>query len=79
MDITLYVFLPVVVCLLCDHGLDFDISLCDKSTNQSRMVIENVCSCGNLISRQLFYTIVYIVYNVHIVWVGVTKLLRARG
>ena len=79
MDITLYVFLPVVVCLLCDHGLDFDISLCDKSINQSRMVIENVCSCDNFISRRLYYTIVYIVYNVHIVWVGVTKLLRARG
>ena len=64
MDITLYVFLPVVVCLLCDHGLDLDISLGDKSINQSRMVIENVCSCDNFISRQLYNTIVYTRYRV---------------
>ena len=49
----LYIFLPVAFCLLCDHGLDFDTSLCDNATNQSRGVIENVCSCDNFISRQL--------------------------
>ena len=50
----MYIFLPVAFCLLCDQGLDFDTSLCDNSINQSRGVIENVCSCDNFISRQLY-------------------------
>ena len=54
MDNTLYIFLPVAFCLLCDHGLDFDTSLCDNSINQSRGVIENVYSCDIFISRQLY-------------------------
>ena len=53
MDSMLYIFLPVAFCLLCDHGLDFDTSLCDNAINQLRGVI--------------------------MVWVGVIKLLRARG
>ena len=42
MESALYVLLPVTVCLSRDHGLDFDISLCDNSIKQS--VMENVCS-----------------------------------
>ena len=35
MESTLYVLVPATVYLPCDHGLDFDISLCDSSINQS--------------------------------------------
>ena len=35
MESALYVFLPVTVCLPRDHGMDFDISLCDNSIKQS--------------------------------------------
>ena len=58
MESTLYVLVPATVYLPCDHGLDFDISLCDnsinQSINQSRVVIANVCSCDNSICRQLY-------------------------
>ena len=35
MESTLYVFVPTTVCLPCNHGLDFDVSLCDNLINQS--------------------------------------------
>ena len=35
MENTLYVCLPDGVFLPCDHGLDFDINLCENSINQS--------------------------------------------
>ena len=34
MDRTLYIFFPADICPSCDHGMDFDISLCDNSINQ---------------------------------------------
>ena len=35
MESTRYIFLTDGVFLLCDHGLDFDISLCENSSNES--------------------------------------------
>ena len=35
MESTLYIFLPVTVCLPRDHGLDFDTNLCDNTIKQS--------------------------------------------
>ena len=36
---TLYVFRPIFVFLPCDHGLDFDIIVCENSTNQSKSIV----------------------------------------
>ena len=58
MGSTLYVFLPVGVCLPCDHGLDFDIMLRENSINQSVLSLKVVRNtvfdcCGNCFFRGL--------------------------
>ena len=55
MDSTLRVFLPIVDGLLCAHGLDFDISLCDNSINQTR-VSSRMCA-PEIISLAGNYTV----------------------
>ena len=40
-EYTLYAFLPDGVFLPCDHGLDFDISLCESSNNQSKFALRS--------------------------------------
>ena len=53
---TLYVFLPNCVFLACDHGLDFDITLCENSMKSMNTRVSaphyTKCSCNKSMSEE---------------------------